>query len=1563
MSARRTRLNLNTSLIALLATGALIAPNSAFAIDAGTLPENGTVVGGTATFDYSTPNTLNVNQNTDRVVINWDSFNIGTNATTQFFQPNSNSLAVNRVIAKGTDPTQILGHLSANGKVIVLDRNGVIFGKDSVIDVGGIVASTGDVSTSEVMSGANKIQITNLGDGDIVNNGTINAADAGLVGFVGKTAVNNGVINAKLGRVELDSGEKATVDLYGDGLIEIAADSNLEKAIVKNNGTINAEGGTVKLTAAAAKSAVDNVVNMDGVINVSSVSVQGGKIVLSAGNGNAVVSGKLDASGTTGGSVSVTGKNTIATDTADISADGKNGKGGTAYLYGDNVAVFEGTLSARGTGNGSGGAAEISGGEGVGFGGLVDLSAENGSNGTLLIDPKTLNINNNPTSGVIADILSGGIGTVNVNAQAIANTLRFTDVNLWATQDLNVTSDIDLSTWNGLGGTHGITSNDLTLAAPTLNLSNDIVLGTGNLNLFNMPAGTTVAFGLITVPAGGVNVDTVNLNGEISTRSTLGGATTLAGDTQLNSEANTVNVQSDAATIQQGLYLVKNAGGTVNVAAGNYDGGIVVDKAVTLNGTGANHTSKVTVPTNGDGFLITGDNVNLFGFGITGSGNPASTDKGIHIVGADNVKIGKEDALNTSNFGNDIRNLQYGIYVEDHSSNINLTKNYIEKIRKESIFANGVDGTTGHPSLVIFRNHINSGFTGIRVRNSDYAQIEGNVVDNQTLNAINVSGSDGVHVLRNTMKAIGNDGLLMDTSANALVQNNAAYNIGVDGFNITTSDGLQLLHNFAGANTLGVAQGIQNVKHDGFHISNSNNIVIYDNTAKQLGNDGIYVTHSNNVTIGKETPGNPSLFSNLVSDAKNGIYVDTGKNVNIIKNNVENISKESIFARDIDGTLGSPSLVVFRNHVNNGFTGIRVRNADYAQVEGNVVDNQKLNGINISGSNGVHVLRNTVKSAGNDGFLMDTSADALVQNNVAYKIGNDAFNITSADNLQLLNNFAGTDTSGVEQGVDNVKGDGFDISASNKVSILGNLAKQIVSAGIRVTGSNGVTIGQETPGNSSLFSNNIWNSGYGIYVQGGSDVNITKNYTQGIDNDGIFANNVNASGKTAGLTIFRNHTNLGATGIDVTGGESARIEGNVVDNQSVNGINVAGNSGLTMLRNNVHNITGNGLVVSNSGNALLQNNTAYKIGGDAYNISSSDGVSLLTNYAGSILLGASQGAGNVGNGFVFDNTNNLTLTGNRSIDAKTNGMLVSNSDAVTLNLNTLINSGVNGLDVQGGGNGSVVLTGNTFTNNATGARFESGDIDLTGAANTFNGGTVGMMFSVVPSLGSFTMVNDTIGTTIFNGQSQYYVQLDNGAMFNPGSPTTLDGTFASFDGFTSNSVGNVLTQAQYDQLENAIYHFNDDGTLGLFFFGSVPVSSLAIEQADIFRQIDGVPGLAGRFSITIRGLPRLPGVNGITPPTTLAANGTRSLSLNDITPAAGGDEKASGSNNQVVASNTVQNIEPAAGATNSQSDANNKPVSCWGDAIAAASSGQQSVTYGFDGGGADALAIGGCANR
>ena len=304
-------------------------------------PIDGVVSAGSANID-SAGNTLTVTQQTDKAVIDWRGFDIAHGETTEFKQPNASSMTLNRV--NGNAPSFIDGNLTANGNLIVVNPNGVWFGGGARVDVNGLIASTAGISNDAFMnaSGTLNFDIAGNPDAGIVNDGLITAKEAGLVGLVAPNVVNRGIILARLGRVALASGDTATVDMYGDGLVNVAVSDAVKSQLVSNSGLIVAEGGTIALTAAAGKNIVNSLISVSGELAAPSVSTQNGKIIIAAAGSNktakqgystVLVSGILDASGRNagerGGSIVVTGDNVGLLSGTRIDASGSDGLAGT----------------------------------------------------------------------------------------------------------------------------------------------------------------------------------------------------------------------------------------------------------------------------------------------------------------------------------------------------------------------------------------------------------------------------------------------------------------------------------------------------------------------------------------------------------------------------------------------------------------------------------------------------------------------------------------------------------------------------------------------------------------------------------------------------------------------------------------------------------------------------------------------------------------------------------------------------------------------------------------------------------------------------------------------------------------------------------------------------------------------------------------------------------------------------------------------------------------------------------------------------------------------------------
>ena len=261
-------------------------------------PVGGVVSAGSATIG-GTAGAMTITQTTPNVAINWLSFGINAGQSVQFVQPGSSSVALNRVI--GSDPSNILGSLTANGKVFLVNPNGVLFGAGASVNVGGLVASTLAITDADFM--ANNYQFSGAGTGSVENRGTIKAADGGYVTLLGANVSNQGVIAAQLGTIALAAGEAVTLDMAGDKLLNVTVDQGVLNALVHNGGMIRADGGRVLMTTQAAGSLLANAVNNTGIIQAQTIQNIRGAILLMGGmeNGTMGVAGTLDASAPNGG--------------------------------------------------------------------------------------------------------------------------------------------------------------------------------------------------------------------------------------------------------------------------------------------------------------------------------------------------------------------------------------------------------------------------------------------------------------------------------------------------------------------------------------------------------------------------------------------------------------------------------------------------------------------------------------------------------------------------------------------------------------------------------------------------------------------------------------------------------------------------------------------------------------------------------------------------------------------------------------------------------------------------------------------------------------------------------------------------------------------------------------------------------------------------------------------------------------------------------------------------------------------------------------------------------------
>src|SRR5688572_17218011 len=324
-------LNTRPTALAVAVAGALIGtPLSVLA-----LPTGGEVAAGQATISQPTATSLQINQATQKAVLNWQSFSIGSTEAVNFSQPSASAIALNRVL--GNNPSEIFGRLSANGQVFLVNPSGILFGRSASVDVGSLVATTLSISDQDFLAG--RYVFSNSGGaGSVRNEGSIITAN-GYTALMAPQVSNDGLIAARLGSVTLAAADRVSLDMIGDGLISVSVDQAALYASAINSGRIEADGGNVLLTARSANALLDTVVNNSGVIRANSLLERNGEIVLDGGSAGVVSSnGALQVAGmdagTTGGTVKVLGDKVGLFGSASIDASGDAG-GGTVLIGGN----------------------------------------------------------------------------------------------------------------------------------------------------------------------------------------------------------------------------------------------------------------------------------------------------------------------------------------------------------------------------------------------------------------------------------------------------------------------------------------------------------------------------------------------------------------------------------------------------------------------------------------------------------------------------------------------------------------------------------------------------------------------------------------------------------------------------------------------------------------------------------------------------------------------------------------------------------------------------------------------------------------------------------------------------------------------------------------------------------------------------------------------------------------------------------------------------------------------------------------------------------------------------
>ena len=611
-------------------------------------PNGESVVAGSVQIARPDASNTHINQTSQSAIVNWSTFSIDGDEFVLIQQPNSSSTILNRVI--GSQQSQILGQLQANGRVFLVNPQGVYVGQDASIDVGAITLSALDIKDDDFLAG-NYVFSGGPNDAAVENAGTINAADGGFVVLAGDYVNNTGVITATLGTVALAAGDQVTLDVDNDGLVGFAVDEATvaELAGVENLGTIIADGGRVVMTASVANDLVATAVNNEGLVRAHRIEEQGGEIYLSGYGGDVVNAGTIDAAGQSGAS----GGETIVYSNRDVilEPDSKIVASGSGQAPGGSVRVIaNGDLKFRSGAQieaNNGGFVELSGHQGLVTRGEVSV----GKGGKVLIDPAILTIQNDSSAPHSSS--TGSYGSPCPTSACVGKGFIESQLNSGANVILVADQEI---TSSGGPFTISATSGSSEGSIGDLEMKIGVVAGGGfSCSAFGVCSGGST---FVNDPTGDINLSDVSIDilGDF-----LVSAGISAGNVNLGSiRAGNVNITAGSAsgniyigqTVAMGSFsgsfssgLATLGGGGIGIAAASTD--LILDAA------GGNINVAGSVTLTGDSFtgvdIDAGGNISINGnvsaVATTGSADIAITAGGSVNINGNTVAVGPTDAV------------------------------------------------------------------------------------------------------------------------------------------------------------------------------------------------------------------------------------------------------------------------------------------------------------------------------------------------------------------------------------------------------------------------------------------------------------------------------------------------------------------------------------------------------------------------------------------------------------------------------------------------------------------------------------------------------------------------------------------------------------------------------------------------------------------------------------------------------------------------------------------------------------------------------------------------------
>jgi len=1342
-------------------------------------PSGENIQAGTASITRSGLTTT-INQNSNKLAIDWDNFDIAKNELVQFVQPSKNALALNRIF--DNKASEILGQLNANGKIMLVNPRGILFGKDATIDVNSLIATSLMIDTDDFMAGNYQFEQFEALRGKIINNGNITAASGGAIALIGHIIENDGTLTASNGSVQLIGASDVVLSFDNHDQLGVIVNQEIldnqfnEDDAIKNTGTLSAEDGYILVAGHVAQDLFDNAVNHEGLMEATSMTTEGGVIKITGEGVN--ITGDINVDGSTGGTIAVEGNGSLTIEEdALITAVGTENQGGSIELYADNIGIYDNVvIDASGS----------TGGGKVNIGGQFQGKGDRNARNLAFVEDANVKAN-------AIDSGSGG------------------EIILWADNHTEFSGSLSATSYSGEGGFAEVSGKE------TLNFRGtaDLTIAQGGYGTLLLDPNTiTILDG-----AGPSDEDSDLLDdndfdfSEGASDSEISEEVLENLDANIELQARDAIIISDLADNELSLNSANTAARNITFTVNNNGGGNVsitqadANERITFRNTGT-----LTFQATQNASLQDDVNITLGDIELSDGGSLVITgesDAGADSAPVDNnvtISVGNIDVIGGGSSGSVTITAQseaIGGTAQGHAVNISVDSIDVGGSGDINITALTTSANEETGNATVDLGNLTSGSGNITVS----ATADGNGAVGPTLDATTTINMDGAQTTTGTITVTANQ---PDANVGETINLNGSYitegqlididgrQINLDGDTVfdTTNDGANAGANVrfsiisattpldAGGNNLTFKLGSGDI------IRNPGDAVIPFNSDNFINLGALGFDIIGDIYIGDISGGTHYSQTDLnnFSSLSDEVSFITEDNIFVSDASFEFVDITLTADSDLDGTgtfevTTGKTMTITDDSSSVLAQTINIDGAD-VDIQGNITVNE--GALDIDATNTTVAIAGNISTQGETLDINSTTnitfgASSTIDTNNGNIVINSGAAITSTDGAQItsdtgsididavnditLSGITSTSTANTAINVNSSAGsilDGGDtfsdytatavgsrltltastsvgsganalevrateasVSAGDVINVLSDQALSIISA-VTTGASNAIDI--VVGGDASLSVNGAITSNGGVITLAADDdviINSSNTVTTANGNLVITADNDSDNNGTGGAITLDGNLSVGSGTITLSADEDIAVTGITTTNATNNAVSITSTSGAIVDSEDTAAID----ISATSGRVTLNAATTIGEGGDALDIranevslTAGDLINVLSDQALSVITAVTTGASDaidivVGGDASLSVNGAITSNGGVITLAADDDVIINSSNTVTTANGNLVITADNDNDNNGTG-GAITLDGNLSVGSGTVTLSADEDIAITGITTT-----------------------------------------------------------------------------------------------------------------------------------------------------------------------------------------------------------------------------------------------------